>query len=143
MRWALVLSCHVFYTLTMRTRVPQGTFVLSEPVSRPRLEGSTSGIAGVATVNYTENICRVIQVLKFPWSTEVMHRRALSRGAGTARALCDTSPEPVRSLAGNVLESPHAAGSSGLSPLGLLSPVVCFCHVSLPILSLIRRLSSD
>lgn len=34
---------------------------------------------------------------------------------------------PVLEATGDILEVSHAAGSSGLSPLGLLSPLVCRC----------------
>jgi len=48
--------------------------------------------------------------------------RLLDGGAGGA--LGDTSLEAVLEAAGDVLEVAHAAGTDGLSPLGLLGPVV-------------------
>lgn len=50
-----------------------------------------------------------------------------SLGGGRApRVLGDTRLEAVLELAGDGAEVPHAAGTGGLSALGLLGPVVCY-----------------
>lgn len=46
-------------------------------------------------------------------------------GLGTTGTLWLALLETVAELAGDELEGAHAAASGGLSPLGLLAPVVC------------------
>lgn len=60
----------------------------------------------------------------------MVHQFAQRRGRlvgclDTARTLGGAGLEAVAELAGNGLQVLHAAGTGGLSPLGLLAPVVC------------------
>ena len=57
-----------------------------------------------------------------------MPRPARSCDGCVGNSLCvlgRSRPEAVLELPGDGLERPHAAGAGGLSPLGLLAPVVC------------------
>jgi hypothetical protein len=58
-------------------------------------------------------------------SLERSHRLGGSVGRALG-ALRGASAEAVAELAGDELECAHAAGTGGLSSLGLLTPVVCF-----------------
>jgi hypothetical protein len=59
------------------------------------------------------------------WSTNLHIEVRLSGLLDTASALGGTGLEAVAELAGDGLQVLHAAGTGGLSPLGLLAPVVC------------------
>jgi hypothetical protein len=57
--------------------------------------------------------------------------RLLGLGGRSPRALWCTRLESVLEQSGDGLQVTHAAGSGGLSSLGLLAPVVCWSCVSL------------
>jgi hypothetical protein len=59
------------------------------------------------------------------WSTILHIESRLSGRLDAAGALGGTGLEAVGELAGDGLQVLHAAGTGGLSPLGLLAPVVC------------------
>ena len=59
------------------------------------------------------------------WSTILHIESRLSGRLDAAGALGSTALEAVGELAGDGLQVLHAAGTGGLSPLGLLAPVVC------------------
>lgn len=57
-------------------------------------------------------------------SVDLLGGLALALGTASTLGLADL--EAVLESPGNVLEVAHAAGTDGLSPLGLLAPVVYF-----------------
>ena len=71
--------------------------------------------------------CQKLQKLhhaRAEWSTILHIESRLSGLLDTAGALGGTGLEAVGELAGDGLQVLHAAGTGGLSPLGLLAPVV-------------------
>jgi len=62
---------------------------------------------------------------QLPSSLPALRRLGSTNLADTTSTLGDTSAETVLELPGNLLERSHAAGSGGLSALGLLTPLDC------------------
>jgi hypothetical protein len=91
------------------------------------------GLAGLASLRSISSsvhrpLCQKLQKLHHAlaeWSTILHIESRLSGLLDTAGALGGTGLEAVGELAGDGLQVLHAAGTGGLSPLGLLAPVVC------------------
>ena len=77
------------------------------------------------------------------WSTILHIESRLSGRLDAAGALGSTALEAVGELAGDGLKVLHAAGTGGLSPLGLLAPVVCGGYVSALFFTVIFSRRSD
>jgi len=89
------------------------------------------GLAGLAllrSIQAPTALCQKLRKLHHAlaeWSTILHIEGRLVVLLDTASALGSTGLEAVAELAGDGLQVLHAAGTGGLSPLGLLAPVVC------------------